>query len=596
MARTVVKELLARFKGDTKDLDQASQRANKSLESVKKAAKLASVALTATGVATIALASRQAKLIDQTAKTSDKLGITTEALIALRFAAEESGVASNTLDMALQRMTRRLSEAAMGTGEAKDALKELGLDARQLSEASPDEAFRQIADAMANVNNQSDRVRLAFKLFDSEGVALVNTLKQGGDALREYSREAQELGISLSRIDASQVEQANDAFGRAGKVIAGVGNQIAVEFAPLVTILSNSFVDAGKAGQDELGYKLSGALKVTAGAIDVINRGVQLMRVVFASNVTTIIEGMAKASRVLVRFGEAVSDVVGLVGIDREVNSGLVKMTEDLEGAAIEGRKEVSKLVQEIQNYESTIDRIEKLRRKKPELQLPRETEQGRSLLPVDIKSTNEAKNAVNVFGDNIRDVKIEMEELNRAGVDAFSNIRLEGIRSFDDVKNVALEALSEIAQKAISVAFGGSMGSSGGIGDILGNALGGAVGGLFGGGASLSSSATGLASQGSLFNIPAFAGGGAMNVGGTGGTDSQLVAFRATPNERITVEKPSQNLRQGKQSNITINQTIEYNSTNIPSAVQLELAKALPAIEAQTLSAVKDAQERGSL
>lgn len=40
---------------------------------------------------------------------------------------------------------------------------------------------------------------------------------------------------------------------------------------------------------------------------------------------------------------------------------------------------------------------------------------------------------------------------------------------------------------------------------------------------------------------LPGFAQGGAFRVGGAGGTDSQLVAFRASPNETVTVETPAQ-------------------------------------------------------
>lgn len=39
--------------------------------------------------------------------------------------------------------------------------------------------------------------------------------------------------------------------------------------------------------------------------------------------------------------------------------------------------------------------------------------------------------------------------------------------------------------------------------------------------------------------SLPAFATGGQFMVGGSGGTDSQLVAFRASPNERVTIDKP---------------------------------------------------------
>ncbi len=64
----------------------------------------------------------------------------------------------------------------------------------------------------------------------------------------------------------------------------------------------------------------------------------------------------------------------------------------------------------------------------------------------------------------------------------------------------------------------------------LLGNALG--TGGTVGGG------------LGSLFG---FATGGSMMVGGTGGTDSQRLAFRASPGERVDVLTPQQQRRQSE-------------------------------------------------
>jgi hypothetical protein len=52
-------------------------------------------------------------------QTADTIGVGVEALQELRFAAKASGVEQQTLDMALQRFTRRAAEAAppsTGTG------------------------------------------------------------------------------------------------------------------------------------------------------------------------------------------------------------------------------------------------------------------------------------------------------------------------------------------------------------------------------------------------------------------------------------------------------------------------------------------------
>jgi uncharacterized phage infection (PIP) family protein YhgE len=192
------------------------------------------------------------KSIDALAKTADKLGLATEALISLRHAADQTGVGANTLDMALQRMTRRIAEAAQGTGEAKDALRELGLGARALASMSPDEAFKEIAGAMKEVDSQSDKVRLAFKLFDSEGVNLVNTLALGKSGLNEMASEADSLGMTLSRIDAHKVEEAGDAISRAISFVEGLVNKIVVTLSPAVTDIANAFVNLGTAIKDAL--------------------------------------------------------------------------------------------------------------------------------------------------------------------------------------------------------------------------------------------------------------------------------------------------------------------------------------------------------
>ena len=116
--------------------------------------------------------------LEELYNTSVKLGESSLALMSLRKAADEVGAGSATLDMSLQRMTRRISEATLGSGEAVGALKELGLVAGELTVLSPHEALERIAVAMDGVKNNADKTRIAMKLFDSEGVALLNLLPQ----------------------------------------------------------------------------------------------------------------------------------------------------------------------------------------------------------------------------------------------------------------------------------------------------------------------------------------------------------------------------------------------------------------------------------
>ena len=189
--------------------------------------------------ASAAIVQSQVPVIDALGKTADRLGLTTEALGGLRHAADLAGVSSSTLDMSLQRFNRRVSEAAGGSGEAVDALNELGLNAKELEKLPLDQSMERVADAFGNVAGQGDKTRLAMKLFDSEGVSLLNMLQGQGEGLREAALEADKLGLALNRVEVAQVEAANDSMTKFKGVLKGVGTQFTVALAPAIETAAN---------------------------------------------------------------------------------------------------------------------------------------------------------------------------------------------------------------------------------------------------------------------------------------------------------------------------------------------------------------------
>lgn len=200
---------------------------------------------------------------DNLAKTARKIGTTTEALSKMRYAADLTGVASTTMDMALQRFTRRTAEAAKGTGEAKDALKELGINARQMLKLPLEEQMLELSKAFEDFSS-ADKVRLAMKLFDSEGVALVNTLGLGKEALQEMMGEAAALGIVMSTKSAKGVEDANDAFSKLGFLFKGIRDQLTGALAPALEELATALKDKIQAGIDAAGGSVEDFARILA--------------------------------------------------------------------------------------------------------------------------------------------------------------------------------------------------------------------------------------------------------------------------------------------------------------------------------------------
>ena len=229
------------FKDIKRNLDVLDRKTKGLQKSFSFVAKSAVASFTAVSVAVGVSTSK----IDRLVKTSEKLGVSAEFLQKFRFAAEQAGIRTETADMAVQRFTRRLAEADKGTGEAKDALNQLGIQLRD-NEGSlrpVEEVLLDVADGIKNVTSESEKVRLAFKFFDSEGVALVGTMKGGSEVLREFFNDAESLGAVLDAQSAKGVANFADEITRLRTLVGGLINNFTASLAPALETITQDFID-----------------------------------------------------------------------------------------------------------------------------------------------------------------------------------------------------------------------------------------------------------------------------------------------------------------------------------------------------------------
>ena len=135
--------------------------------------------------------------------TASKIGVSAKNLQSLRLAGEQfAGIQATTVDMALQRFSRRIGEADSGTGELKDTLLKLGISTRNADGTvkSVTDTLFEYADAIQGAESQQEKLRLAFKGFDSEGAVLVQLLDEGSDNLRRFMLDAQKTGAVMSNV------------------------------------------------------------------------------------------------------------------------------------------------------------------------------------------------------------------------------------------------------------------------------------------------------------------------------------------------------------------------------------------------------------
>jgi len=82
--------------------------------------------------------------------------------------------------------------------------------------------LREVADAFANTTDQTQKVKLAFKLFDSEGVKMVNMLQQGSGAIDAMGNQLESVGGIINDKAIKASEQFNDRLNIMAQAAKGL--------------------------------------------------------------------------------------------------------------------------------------------------------------------------------------------------------------------------------------------------------------------------------------------------------------------------------------------------------------------------------------
>lgn len=220
----------------TDNFSGAMGKAQKSIASVTRVVTAAATAFVAASAGAVLFVNRMTKAQDRAAKFAKRLQMTVEELTALEFAGERSGLSIQQLDMSIQRLQRRSEEAAKGMGEAQGALKDLGIDAAAFTKLPMEEKLAQIADGLEGVE---DKTRVAFKLFDSEGVGMIQMLGRGSDGFRTLTAEARKFGAVIDSQGAANAEAFQDSMTNLQASTTGIFRGISDELAPIFTNMIN---------------------------------------------------------------------------------------------------------------------------------------------------------------------------------------------------------------------------------------------------------------------------------------------------------------------------------------------------------------------
>ena len=240
----------------------AVQQANRRLAAFARTAGIVAATTAAAAAAGGAAAVRSSlQTVDAQAKLAQSLDTTVASIQVVDRAGELAGVSLGEIEQATIQLTRRLSQAAAGTGPAVAALDDLRLSAEELQALPLDERIAAIQNALEEYVPASQRAAVASQLFgDRAGLTFsridTSTLRQAQDDVRN-------LGVALSETDADQIERTNDALSRLALAGTGLANQLTALVAPALESIADGLVEIARVGSP-----LNDAFRLIFGNLD----------------------------------------------------------------------------------------------------------------------------------------------------------------------------------------------------------------------------------------------------------------------------------------------------------------------------------------
>ncbi len=217
------------------------------------------------GTALSAVTLSVAKSIDETYDQAAALGVSTEALQKLGYAAQLSGSSAEEVGAALGFLQRSSYAAANGSKEAAEIYNEFGVSLKDSNGnlRSSEALLLDFADGLKRIESPSERAAMLAKVLGrSAGPQLQQFLSQGSDAIRDLGKEFESLGGVFDGNTIDSARELNDTLDKMHAAIKAVGLQVAKAFMPTLKdatkLLDSFWTKNGAAVRSVIGSAVEG--------------------------------------------------------------------------------------------------------------------------------------------------------------------------------------------------------------------------------------------------------------------------------------------------------------------------------------------------
>ena len=347
MTTTNIGALSVEINADSSQLKRGIKEAQGSLQNARKSlndnaaqfAKWGAAGVAAAGAVGAAIFKITASNVRELKNLSFAANTLTEDFQRGAFAAQEFGISQEKYGDILKDVNDRVGDFLVtGGGPMVDFFEQIapkvGITADAFRGLSGQDALGLFVKSLEEANVSQQEMTFYMEAMASDATQLIPLFENNAEALSKMTDEAKALGIGLSEIEVTKIEQASKALDAAGASTEALIQEVVAELAPLVTAVANMFQDAttstdGFRNEIELASDVAiNSIGFVLDAVEGVERTFQVLGRTVATVVLGIQEGMLTAADFIVnRPIEAVNELIDALNSLPWHNIDPVKLT-----------------------------------------------------------------------------------------------------------------------------------------------------------------------------------------------------------------------------------------------------------------------------
>lgn len=168
---------------------------------------------------------------------SKQTGISTDELQKMQYASDLVDVSLTDITGAMKKMKGNMNSHA-------DAWEKIGVSTKNADGSMRDvnSVFKDTLKGLSKITNETERDQVAMELFGKSADSLAGIIDDGGAALEQYGKEAEDLGLILSGDTLDALNETNDTIDKTkaklGAAFGQLGATAAKSLSPMVDKLA----------------------------------------------------------------------------------------------------------------------------------------------------------------------------------------------------------------------------------------------------------------------------------------------------------------------------------------------------------------------